>query len=160
MLTDTAGNAVDFTFSLDESGFTLTLTPLQPLQPGQAYTVTLKGGDDAPHITDETGTPLAADYTWSFTTEPPPSPLIGSGNKFTRYHREILRLLADVVLAQYDVATFGEILRPSTQLAMPGNRVTAGGNLIAMRPDKQLVSLPELRVAAVFCAVNGNNLAT
>jgi len=77
MLTDAANNAVPFTWELDESGFTLTLTPMQPLQPEQAYTVTLKGGGDPddPHITDLDGTPLAADYTWSFITEPPPPPV-------------------------------------------------------------------------------------
>jgi hypothetical protein len=33
---------------------------------GQVYTVTLKGGVGEPHITNAAGTPLVADYTWSF----------------------------------------------------------------------------------------------
>jgi hypothetical protein len=76
MLTDTAGATVLCEVSYSPSTFTVTLTPQTPLQPGQAYTVTLKGGTGG--IADSTGTPLAADFTWSFTTAPPPPPLIGS----------------------------------------------------------------------------------
>jgi hypothetical protein len=74
LLRDAAGILVPVDVSYNASAFTVTLTPQQPLQLGQTYTVTLKGGSDDPHITDATGTPLAADYTWSFTTESPPSP--------------------------------------------------------------------------------------
>jgi hypothetical protein len=69
LLTDTANNPVPFTISFGEGNFTVTLTPLQPLLVPAAYTVTLKGGADAPHITDVTGNPLAADFTWSITTD-------------------------------------------------------------------------------------------
>ncbi|HEV2668451.1 MAG TPA: DUF4082 domain-containing protein, partial [Blastocatellia bacterium] len=48
------------------------LAPQPQLQPGQTYTVTFKGGPNAPHITDEAGTPLASDYTLSFTTATAP----------------------------------------------------------------------------------------
>jgi hypothetical protein len=48
-------------------GITVILTPQQPLLEGEAYTVTLKGGVNAPHITDAKGTPLVADFTWSIT---------------------------------------------------------------------------------------------
>lgn len=65
-LTDTANNPVPFTISFGAGNFTVMLTPEQRLQGGAAYTVTLKGGADAPHITDATGTPLASDFTWSF----------------------------------------------------------------------------------------------
>ncbi|HEX5084834.1 MAG TPA: DUF4082 domain-containing protein [Blastocatellia bacterium] len=71
LLQDTANRMIPFTWALDTNGFTLTLTPTIPLTPGQVYTVTVKGGLAAPHITDTTGTPLAADYAWSFTTELP-----------------------------------------------------------------------------------------
>jgi uncharacterized protein DUF4082/Big-like domain-containing protein len=67
MLTDTAGAPIPFTISFGADNFTVILTPQDPLQMFGAYTVTLKGGGDAPHITDATGTPLAADFTWSFT---------------------------------------------------------------------------------------------
>jgi hypothetical protein len=74
LLTDTANNPVPFTFSFGPGNFTITLTPAQPLQSGQAYTVTLKGGAVPPQITDVAGTPLAADFTWSFITESDPAP--------------------------------------------------------------------------------------
>jgi len=75
LLRDAAGILVPVDVSYNASAFTVKLTPQQLLQLGQTYTVTLRGGGgpDDPHITDATGTPLAADYTWSFTTESAPS---------------------------------------------------------------------------------------
>jgi len=67
-LIDTVGNPIPVAISFDAGNFTVTLTPLQPQFILSAYTVTLKGGGDAPHITDVTGMPLPADYTWSITT--------------------------------------------------------------------------------------------
>jgi hypothetical protein len=66
----TAGNvAVPISsVSYSPNTFTITITPQQDLQPGQAYTVILKGGAAGPSITDSTGTPLPANYIWSFTT--------------------------------------------------------------------------------------------
>jgi Domain of unknown function (DUF4082)/Bacterial Ig-like domain/Bacterial Ig domain len=61
MLTDTADSPIPFTISLDPGNFTVRLTPQQRLQ---STAVTLKGS-----ITDATGTPLAADFTWSFTVD-------------------------------------------------------------------------------------------
>jgi hypothetical protein len=81
-LTDTRDNLILCNVSYSASNLTVTLTPVQPLRPGQTYMVTLQGTSPGPHITDEAGTPLDMTYNWSFTTEPPPSPLIGSGNKF------------------------------------------------------------------------------
>src|SRR5262245_39108845 len=145
---------------------TVTLTPQQALQPGQTYTMTLKGGSAAPHITDATGTPLASDYVWSFTTAaaPPTTPILvitNSGNKFTQYYQEILRAegfnnfnaidvtqVTQTTLAQYDVAILGEMPLTSSQVTTFNNWVSAGGNLIAMRPDKQLASLLGISDAA------------
>jgi hypothetical protein len=64
-LIDTGGNPIPFAVSFGAGNFTMILTPLQPQLILYAYTVTLKGGGDVPHITDAAGTPLAADYTWS-----------------------------------------------------------------------------------------------
>ncbi|HEY6401067.1 MAG TPA: DUF4082 domain-containing protein, partial [Blastocatellia bacterium] len=162
LLRDAANNLVPVNISYASSSFTVTLLPLQELQPEQTYTVTLEGGAAAPHITDSTGTPLASDYTWSFTTaplSPLPSPLpilviTRSGNKFSQYYQEILRAegfnnfnaldltqVTESVLAQYDVTILGEIPLTPAQVTMFSNWVTSGGNLIAMRPDKQLASL-------------------
>jgi hypothetical protein len=70
LLTNTGNNPVPFTMSYDASNFRVTITP-QSLTGGHVFTVTLKGGIDAPHITDATGTPLAADYQLSFRSDPP-----------------------------------------------------------------------------------------
>jgi hypothetical protein len=111
------------------------------------------------NITDATGTPLAYDYTWSFvaTRFLPALPILvitTTGNNFTQYYQEILRAegfnnfnamditqITSSTLAQYDVAILGETPPTSAQVTMLSNWVTAGGNLIAMRPDKQLASL-------------------
>ena len=45
---------------------TATLTPNAALAPNTVYTAKLKGG--AGGVSDVAGNPLAADYTWSFTT--------------------------------------------------------------------------------------------
>jgi hypothetical protein len=66
LVTDTANNPVPFTISFSAGNLTVSLTSQQGLLHGGAYTVTLKGGPNEPHITDVTGTPLAADYAWSF----------------------------------------------------------------------------------------------
>jgi hypothetical protein len=73
-LTDTAGKAVPADVSYTPGSLTVTITPQQGLQPGQAYTITLKGGADAPHIADLSGMPLASDFTWSITTTSLPEP--------------------------------------------------------------------------------------
>jgi hypothetical protein len=100
LLTDTANNPVPFTLSFGAGNFMITLTPQRRLEIGHAYTVTLKGGVGEPHITNATGTPLVADYTWSFT--------------------------ADLLLAP-----------AFTEETMISNRIKAGANFSAMRPEKQ-----------------------
>src|SRR5262245_45988505 len=159
MLRDMANNPVPVITSYDASAFKITITPAQPLQPVQVYTVTIKGGASAPHITDATGTPLAYDYTWSFvvTRFLPALPILvitTTGNNFTQYYQELLRAegfnsfnamditqITSSTLAQYDVAILGETPLTSAQVTMLSDWVTAGGNLIAARPDKQLASL-------------------
>jgi hypothetical protein len=75
VLRDDKNNLIPARISYVENDLTVTLTPQQSLQPGQTYTVYLKGGPTAPHITDEVGTPLAADFTWSFTIATPALPI-------------------------------------------------------------------------------------
>ena len=88
-----------------------------------------------------------------------PSPILiiaSPANPFTRYYAEILRaeglngfevLDIDTVTAaparldSYDVVILGEMNLTLIQSAMLSNWVTGGGNLIAMRPDKQLYAL-------------------
>src|SRR4030095_5491561 len=70
LLTDTADNPVPITVFYNPVNFSVRLLLHQLLQPGQAYTVTLKGGSNPTEqrIIDSTGIPLPSDYTWSFTT--------------------------------------------------------------------------------------------
>jgi len=159
LLSDMANNPVPVITSYDASAFKITITPAAPLKQIQVYTVTIKGGASAPHITDATGTPLAYDYTWSFlvTRFGPALPILvitTTGNDFTQHYQEILRAegfnsfnamdvtqVTSSTLAQYDVAILGETPLTSEQVTMLSDWVTAGGNLIAMRPDKKLASL-------------------
>src|SRR5262245_122874 len=159
LLSDMANNPVPVITSYDASAFKITITPAAPLMQIQVYTVTIKGGASAPHITDATGTPLAYDYTWSFlvTRFGPALPILvitTTGNNFTQYYQEILRAegfnsfnaiditqITSSTLTQYDVAILGETPLTSAQVTMLSDWVTEGGNLIAMRPDKQLASL-------------------
>src|SRR6266581_8592974 len=75
-------------------------------------------------------------------------------NPFSRYYGEILQaeglneftvvdlsLITSTVLALYDVVILGELPLTVAQVSMFSNYVMAGGNLIAMRPDKQLTGL-------------------
>jgi hypothetical protein len=96
-------------------------------------------------------------------TQGPGGPILviaAAANPLTRYYAEILRnegfnsfAVADIssitpgVLRQYDVAILGEMALSAGQAAMLTNWVGAGGNLIAMRPDKKLAPLLGLRNA-------------
>ncbi len=99
------------------------------------------------------GRPLAADQVWTFALEPAPPPigvLTSTSNPFTTYLGEILRgrglelrvgsasLISPAVLNFYDVIVLGEVALSAAQVTTLTNWVNAGGNLIAMRPDKQL----------------------
>ncbi|RIK35198.1 MAG: hypothetical protein DCC55_31060, partial [Chloroflexi bacterium] len=109
---------------------------------------------------------MASNHVYSFTTaDPPPVPpddgpggpilvISAAANPFSRYYTEILRaeglnlfLATDIskvsaaTLDAYDVVILGEMPLTSAQVTMFTNWVTAGGNLIAMRPDKQLAGL-------------------
>ena len=86
---------------------------------------------------------------------PEPLLVITSGsNPFTAYLPEILRAeglnefdvldvaqITSSVLPHYDLAILGEMSLTSAQAAMITVWVREGGNLIAMRPDKQLAGL-------------------
>jgi hypothetical protein len=155
---DMADNPVPVAVSYDASAFRITITPVAPL-PMLVDTVTIKGGASGPHVTDATGTPLAYDYTWSFvvTRLPPALPILvitTTGNKFTQDYQELLRSegfnnlnaiditqITSSMLTQFDVAILGETTLTPTQVMVLSDWVTAGGKLIAMRPDKQLASL-------------------
>jgi len=143
---------------------TATFQPNNPLASLTTYTATLKGGTAG--IKDPAGNAIGSDTVWSFTTKsaPPPPPTTGPGgpilvvtsasNPFTIYYAEILRAeglnefavsdinaLTATSLSAYDVVVLGEQPLTAPQVTMLTDWVTAGGNLIAMRPDPQLATL-------------------
>lgn len=139
---------------------TARLSPNAELQLQTTYTATVSG------VRDQSGNTMANPDSWSFTTTstPPPPPDEGPGgpilviaspsNPFSRYYAEILRAeglneftvrnigaVDATALSGYDVAILGEMSLTPTQVSMLTTWVDAGGNLIAMRPDKQLAGL-------------------
>ena len=88
-----------------------------------------------------------------------------SSNPFTRYYAEILRAeglnafkvtdIANVdaaVLAAHDAVIVGDMSLTSAQVSMLTTWVNGGGDLIAMRPDKQLAGLLGLTDASATLA--------
>ena len=154
-LADGQGNAVPATVTYDSATNTATLQPQAALEYGTTYHATVKAG--AGGVTDLAGNPPADDVTWTFTTETsPPQILIVSsaGNPFGSYLGEILRnegvdafttldasLLSFSVLSSFDVVLLGQTSLTAGQVSALTSWVNGGGNLIAMRPDKQLAGL-------------------
>jgi hypothetical protein len=162
-LLDEASHVVPATIAYTAMTRRATLTPSAPLTYSKTYTATVKAG-----VEDLATNSLAADYAWSFTVQapPPPPPQEGPGgpilvightaNPFSRYFAEILRTeglnefkAVDIseletdpaLLTDSDVAILGEMPLTGSQVTMLTDWVTAGGKLIAMRPDAQLASL-------------------
>ncbi|NUT54739.1 MAG: hypothetical protein HOQ03_01980, partial [Thermoleophilia bacterium] len=166
LLKDASAAAVPATVTYDAASSTATLTPQAALTYGATYTVTVKGG--AGGVTDLAGNPLAADSSWTFTTEasPPPILVVGStANRFGTYLGELLAneglnayttidvaFVSPALLAQFDVVVLGETTLSPAQVTALTGWVNGGGNLIAMRPDKQLASLLGLTDAATTLA--------
>ena len=146
----------------DSATFTAIIDPVSPLDPGAAYSVRIVGG--AAGVADAAGNRLATNYTLSFTTSAsspygngPGGPIliVTSGTSpFSRYLMEILNAeglnayaVTDIssvtatMLNSYDVVILGQLALTSAQVSMFTTWVNAGGNLIAMRPDKQLAGL-------------------
>jgi hypothetical protein len=65
------GNSVAATVAYNASTRQATLTPSASLSYSSTYTATVKGG--ASGVKDKAGNALPSDYTWSFTTLPPPT---------------------------------------------------------------------------------------
>jgi Domain of unknown function (DUF4082)/Bacterial Ig-like domain/Glycosyl hydrolases family 16 len=90
-------------------------------------------------------------------TQGPGGPILvvtTANNPFSLYYAEILRTegfnafavsdissMSATTLAAYDVVILGQMPLTATQVTMFSNWVNAGGQLIAMRPDKQLAGL-------------------
>jgi hypothetical protein len=153
--------------SYDAVSRSATLNPSGALADSTAYTLTVRGGGTDPRVKDLSGNVLAANFTSSFTTatntQPPP---LGQGpggpilvittpqNKFSTYYSEILyaeglnlfavadaSAITSAGLTGFDVIILGEMPLTPTQVTTLTDWVNSGGNLIAMRPDKQLSPL-------------------
>ena len=172
-LQDAASNAVPAVVSYDGASRQATLNPVDALPYSTTYSAIVRGGTQDPRVKDLSGNALASDQVWSFTTvaAPPIPPDDGPGgpilvissstNPFGRYYNEILRnegfnlfLSTDIssitttILNAYDVVVLGELSLTPGQVTMLSDWVNAGGNLIAMRPDKQLAGLLGLSYAS------------
>ena len=157
----------------DASTRTATFATTAGLLPQSVYIATVKSGPDG--VRDLAGNALASDFVWSFTTGNPAPPaddgpggpilvISSSSNPFSRYYAEILRteglneftvsdisLVTPAVLGAHDVVILGEIPLTAAQVAMLADYVFAGGNLVAMRPDKRLAGLLGLTDQAARC---------
>jgi len=160
-LKDSSGATVPANVIYVSASSTATLTPSTELAPQTTYTATLRGGANG--IEDFSGTPLASDFTWSFTTggaplnSGPGGPILAISNvvnPFSQYYSEILNAegfneytVSDIstvtagTLSNYDVVILGEMPLSGSQVSMLTNWVNGGGHLIAMRPDPQLATL-------------------
>jgi fibronectin type 3 domain-containing protein len=165
-LAEQGGPSVAVTVSYDAPTSTASLRPQSALRYGVTYQLTVKGGTGG--VTDLAGNPLAADSTWTFTTEAtPPQILIltAASNPFGAYAAEILRneglnafttidasLISPTFLTGFDVVLLGDTPLSGAQVATLSGWVNAGGNLIALRPDKQLAGLLGLTDAGTTLA--------
>ena len=171
-LRDPSNTLIPATVTYDAPMFTVRVTPNATLQYSTRYTATVAAG-----VKDISGNATTTPYSWFFTTAapPPPPPTQGpggpvlvittSGNLFTTYFAEILRGeganefatkdLSQVTaadLANYDVVILGEMPLSAAQVSMLTTWVNGGGNLIAMRPDRQLAGLAGLTDATATLA--------
>jgi hypothetical protein len=162
LLKDASNTSVATKVTYNASTNVATLTPLSALAYESAYTLTVKGGTSG--AKDLAGNALGADVSWSFTTEdsPPPVLVVGSTtNPFTMYLGEILRnegvnafttidvaFVTPALLSQFDVVVLGNVSLNAAQVSTLTGWVNGGGNLVAMRPDKQLASLLGLATAS------------
>jgi hypothetical protein len=163
-LRDMSNALVTATVTYNSETRMATLNPTGALPNSATFEATVKGGANG--VKDLSGNAMSGNYIWSFSTAapPPPPPDQGAGgpilvvastsNPFSKYYAEILRaeglnafFVTDIasvtpsMLSSYDVVILGEFPLTTTQVTMFSNWVTAGGNLIAMRPDKNLAGL-------------------
>jgi hypothetical protein len=161
-LRDDQGRLVPAEVAYRSEKRSVVLTAMAALQAGHTYQAKLTGGSTGPK--DIFGHELPDGLEWRFTTGVAASkdPAVGPGgpilllssaaNRFSEYYAEILRnegfnefavadvsTLSDAILQQYEVVLLGEIPITEVQIRMLAAWVNSGGNLIAMRPGRQLI---------------------
>ena len=164
-LLDALNNVIPASITWDSANNLARLQPTAALSYNTTYTATLKGGANDPRVKDLNGNALASDYSWSFTTRNPPPPpptsattpillVTSAANSFSGYYAEILRnegftefatadlgQLSAALLSDYDVVLLPQMSLTAGQVNTLQTWVSGGGNLIAMRPDKQLAGM-------------------
>jgi len=161
------GVALAATTSYDAQTRMATLNPSAPLAYQSDYTATLEGGPGG--VADGAGNTMTADKTWTFSvagqppTEGPGGPILvltDAADKFGTYYAEILRGegLNSFAVAEGPVTTdkltgattliLAKMALTDAEVSVLTSWVQAGGNLIAMRPDKKLAGLLGLTDAA------------
>jgi Concanavalin A-like lectin/glucanases superfamily/Bacterial Ig-like domain/Bacterial Ig domain len=156
-LADGAGNAVPASVSYNAATRTASLVPASALSFGTLYRATVEGGTADPRAKDVAGNALAADTTWSFTTQASAAPVLlltSSARPFSSYVGEILQAeglnsftaldisrLSPSLLTSFSVVVLGEVPLTSADVSTLSAWVNNGGRLIALRPDKQLAGL-------------------
>lgn len=163
-----AGQEIAASITYDAANLMVTVDPAATLGYATTYNVLVKGGATDPRIKDPAGNALAADLSFSFTTQPAPGPspndgpggpilVISSGaNPFSRYPVEILRAeglnefaakdIAEItadpgLLNGYDVVVLGEIEISVDNVTALTSWVDAGGTLIGFKPAAGLAPL-------------------
>ncbi|PKH44211.1 Ig-like domain-containing protein [Nocardioides alpinus] len=160
------GQVVASTTAYDTGTRAATLTPSADLAWSTSYTVEVSGARDGANNT-------MAPVAWSFQTSAPPPPGIedgpggpiavvtSAGNASSSYLSEILRAeglnefanmrvstLSATTLAPYAVVVLGDVAITDAQVSALTTWVSAGGNLVAMRPDSRLHGLAGITAQA------------
>jgi methionine-rich copper-binding protein CopC len=154
------GAVVPARLSYNPDNLTATLDATAPLSYSTVYTLQVLGGSSG--VKDSSGGTLASTFTETFTTQQSPTsgpggPILvvtNSTDQFSSYYPEILKAeglneyatadistLSSALLTSYQVLVLGEVALTASQVSTITSWVTAGGKLIAMRPDAQLSSL-------------------
>jgi hypothetical protein len=161
-LRDGNNQLVPRSVSFDQGKRAVTITPSASLAQNMRYSVTVTSA-----VTDMRGLSLEQDYSWSFTTGETTSAIdinqgVGGpvlivtapGDTYGNYYAEILRTegisyftvkdtseLSSGVLGQYEAVILAPASLTQSQADMLQTWVHAGGDLIAMKPDKKLADL-------------------
>ncbi|KQW48025.1 hypothetical protein ASC77_16660 [Nocardioides sp. Root1257] len=161
-----AGTVLAGTTAIDSGGTRLLFQPALALASSTTYSVQVSGASDAAGN-------VAAPTSWSFQTAAPAPPapdqgpggpvavVTSAGNPVSTYLAEILRAeglnefttvgpaaLTASGLAPYGALVVGEVPVTDAQVAAVSDWVTAGGDLVLMRPDSRFLSLAGLSAQA------------
>jgi hypothetical protein len=162
LLRDDQNRIVKASITYQGSSHRAVLSPLIALLPGSTYQIMAIGGQNG--MMDSHRRPIAATRTWKFTTgiaaaaspaDGPGGPILlitSSANGFSQYYAEILRnegfnefAVVDIshidsaTLQKYDLVLLGEIPVADPQVRFLTDWVRAGGSIVAMRPEQQIV---------------------